>query len=294
MDFDKAREEYEMIPIPEELSMRIDKAIKDAQNNRKQIDIKKERKIMKKVTKTVAAAAAVVLLGTTIGVNTSEAFAEDIYNAPIIGSFAELVTFRSYSIANEDVLINVEIPALQDIEAANEGLPTEVNKEILAKCEAYIEGAQELAKGYHEAFIATGGTEEEWIEHNITAEVNYEVLSQNDDYLSFLVYGWLSYPSFYEERSYYTWDMTEKKIVTLEDILGEDYINIANESIKEQMAAYGTGEDNPFFPEEMGGFTTIDEETPFSVNEKGNPVICFAKYEIAPGSMGEVQFEIEK
>ena len=100
MDFDKAREEYEMIPIPEELSMRIDKAIKDAQNNRKQIDIKKERKIMKKVTKTVAAAAAVVLLGTTIGVNTSEAFAEDIYNAPIIGSFAELVTFRSYSIAN--------------------------------------------------------------------------------------------------------------------------------------------------------------------------------------------------
>ena len=45
MDFDKAREEYEMIPIPEELSMRVDKAIKDAQNNRKQRDIKKERKM---------------------------------------------------------------------------------------------------------------------------------------------------------------------------------------------------------------------------------------------------------
>ena len=76
--------------------------------------------------------------------------------------------------------------------------------------------------------------------------------------------------------------------------MGEDYINIANESIKTQIAAYGSGTDNPFFSPDMGGFTTIDEETPFYVNEKGNPVICFAKYEIAPGSMGEVQFEIEK
>ena len=272
MDFDKAREIYEQIPIPEELSMRVNKAIQEAQNN-KQINIKRERKTMKKVTKTVAAAAAVVLLGTTIGVNASQALAEDLYNAPIIGSFAKIVTFRSYSIANEDVLINVEIPALQDIEADNEGLPAEVNKEILAKCEAYIEGAQELAKEYHEAFIATGGTEEEGLEHDITAAVDYEVLSQNDDYLSFLVYGWLSYPSFYEERSYYTWDMNAKKIITLEDVLGEDYINIANESIKEQMAAYGTGEDNPFFSEDMGGFTTIDENTKFYINEKGNTVI---------------------
>ena len=293
MDFDKAREVYENIPIPEELSMRVDKAIREAQNN-KIISRKKERKIMRKVTKIAAAAAAVVLLGTTIGVNASQAFAEDLYDAPIIGAFAKIVTFRSYSIANEDVLINVEIPALQDIEADNEGLPAEVNKEILAKCEAYIAGAQELAKGYHEAFIATGGTEEEWIEHDITAAVDYEVLSQNDDYLSFLVYGWLSYPSFYEERSYYTWDLNAKKIITLEDVLGEDYINIANESIKAQIAAYGSGEDNPFFSEEMGGFTTIDENTKFYMNEKGNPVICFAKYEIAPGYLGEVQFEIEK
>ena len=77
MDFDKAREVYENIPIPEELSMRVDKAIREAQNN-KIISRKKERKIMRKVTKIAAAAAAVVLLGTTIGVNASQAFAEDL------------------------------------------------------------------------------------------------------------------------------------------------------------------------------------------------------------------------
>ena len=46
-----------------------------------------------------------------------------------------------------------------------------------------------------------------------------------------------------------------------------------------------------FAPEE-GGFETIEAEPDFYVNEKGNPVIVFEKYAIAPGAMGEVEFEI--
>lgn len=41
------------------------------------------------------------------------------------------------------------------------------------------------------------------------------------------------------------------------------------------------------------GFTTVDENTKFYLNEKGKPVICFAKYEIAPGFMGDQEFVIE-
>ena len=41
-------------------------------------------------------------------------------------------------------------------------------------------------------------------------------------------------------------------------------------------------------------FKTITDETPFYINESGNPVIVFAKYEIAPGYMGYQEFEITK
>ena len=30
------------------------------------------------------------------------------------------------------------------------------------------------------------------------------------------------------------------------------------------------------------------------MNEAGNPVVVFDKYEIAPGSSGEIEFEIER
>lgn len=44
----------------------------------------------------------------------------------------------------------------------------------------------------------------------------------------------------------------------------------------------------------IGLFTGISENTKFYMNEAGNPVIVFDKYEIAPGSAGAVEFEIER
>ena len=41
-----------------------------------------------------------------------------------------------------------------------------------------------------------------------------------------------------------------------------------------------------------GRFEGIDENTPFYINETGNPVVVFEAYEIAPGSEGTQEFEI--
>ena len=49
-----------------------------------------------------------------------------------------------------------------------------------------------------------------------------------------------------------------------------------------------------YFDEDMNGFTTITDETNFYINENGNPVVVFDKYEIAPGAYGEQEFEIVK
>ena len=85
--------------------------------------------------------------------------------------------------------------------------------------------------------------------------------------------------------------MKNNEFLTLEDFLGQDYVEKANESIRAQIdERMQNGE--TFFTSEEGGFETIEADQSFYVNENGNPVIVFEKYAIAPGAMGEVEFEI--
>ena len=44
----------------------------------------------------------------------------------------------------------------------------------------------------------------------------------------------------------------------------------------------------------MPGFTTIGSDQEFYINEAGNPVVVFEKYEIAPGYMGALEYEIPR
>ena len=80
-------------------------------------------------------------------------------------------------------------------------------------------------------------------------------------------------------------------MVSLADFLGTDYIAAANESIRQQLSQRREAGEI-FWTEEEGGFSGITEDAKFYVNETGNPVIVFEKYEIAPGSSGEIEFEI--
>lgn len=82
-------------------------------------------------------------------------------------------------------------------------------------------------------------------------------------------------------------------MISLKDVLGENYENIANSAIQAQIEQR-TNEGKVFFAPEEGGFTGISDDTRFYMNEAGNPVVVFEKYEIAPGSAGEVIFEIKR
>lgn len=141
--------------------------------------------------------------------------------------------------------------------------------------------------------METGGTPEEWAEHNIQIVVGYEIKQQNNDYLSFIIRGTENWTNAYSETKYYNLDLKTGKFVTLQDMLGSHYIELANECIREQIAEREKAGE-VFFTAEEGGFWGISEDTKFYINENNRPVIVFEKYEIAPGSSGEIEFEIAK
>lgn len=295
---EQAKQQYESIEIPQELNG----IIRAESQSRKE----KERITMRKYYLAAIPAAAIIIF--TIGLNTSYSFASAMRDVPVLGTVAKVLTIRSYQDKDEDKEIDVTVPKVEvtipqeegtekstENQEAVEQMVIDVNAEIDKAVEEYVKGAQERIEEYKQAFIETGGTEEEFAEKNIKVNVDYEVKCQNENYLSFVLTGNESWSGAYAVYYYYNLDMKNGQHLTLKDLLGENYVDTANQQIFAEMKK--RTEENPdytYFDEEMGGFTTVTENTNFYINQEGNPVVVFDKYEVAPGFMGRQEFEIVK
>ena len=275
--------------IPEELDQKMKQAIEKAQ--------KKEKNHLEKVltvcgTAVAAAFAVVVLLA-----NASPATAKAMESVPVLGSLAGLVTFRTFEEENHGVEAHLEIPQIEGLEneKAQENLNAAVN-----------EYAEELMAMYYEAEADMQRLNEEapeLMEESLTAHISLEshfaVLTDNDKIFSMAMNTDLVMAGTQQSSRHFTVDKVSGAVLTLEKLfrVNSDYITVLSEEVirqmKAQMAAdeavtYFIGED------ELDGFEQIDPDQDFYLNEAGNMVLCFDEYEVAPGYMGAVEFEIPR
>lgn len=296
MSLKRMKKEYDSIPIPKELSVRVAGEIaKSRQKNHASANmvVKSLRKqnMFVRSLRTLGAAAAAAAIVFTLALNTFPAFALEAAQLPVIGSIARVMTFRSYQMERNEIGVSVEVPSIEMIEKDTGVQADAINQEILNCCNQYVEEALTRAEEYRDAFLATGGTPEEWAAHNIKITVNYEILQQDEDYLSFVIRGFQNWSSAGNETRYYNLDLHTGAEVTLKDLLGDDYESLVNDSIRQQIAEREKG-GAVFFPEDAGGFQGITEDTKFYISDDHNPVIVFDKYEIANGAAGEIRFEV--
>ena len=292
---------YEQIEIPAELNERMRLALgemsKVTEDKEEKPEVTQTRRDEKRVShmkrrwnwkKTTGLVAACAVFCFTAGLNISPTFATDMQANPVLGGISRVLTFRSYEISDGDKTISTEIP---QVDGAEEGYSKDVNEQIQKIVADYEAKAAEDIEAYKEAFLATGGTEKEFADKDIQVYVDYDVKSETKDQVSFVLKAYNNMVSADYIYECFNVDLKDNSEITLEELLGPDYIDIANESIKKQIAADDSG---LYFDEEMGGFTTITPETKFYINEAGNPVIVFQKYEIAAGAAGMPEFEIVK
>ena len=277
---------YDATEIPNGLSEVVQKAIQQTNKKGKVIQ-------MKRYGKRIAATAACLVIGFIAALNISEPFAAAVAKVPVVGELVQVVTWRSYVYQDDDKTVQVEVPQIEGQE--NNSAVTDVNAQIQKIVADYEKLAEQNIAEYKEAFLATGGTEEEFTEKGIQVDVQYNVKYQSDTRLSLELIANENWCNAYNVQYFYNIDLKNEKTLTLEDILGEDYISIANESIREQMQKRMEDDENLVYwdgSDGIEGFTTVDENTKFYLNEKGNPVVVFAPYEIAPGAFGAQEFEI--
>lgn len=277
-----AKKDYEDIPIPQELSERIMMEVKKADKRRK-------KQMIKRISRYGMTAAASLTILFTVGLNTSVAFANAAENIPVIGAVAKVLTFRSYQTQTDDLNMTVDIPSIDMISEEFSDVEDSVNSEIYELCRQYANEAEKRVEEYRTAFLDTGGTLEEWEAHNIEIKVWYEVKTQTDKYLSLVINGAENWNNAGGKSKYYNFDLEKGGLLTLRDVMGNDYGQMIEEQIRSQMKERETTQGIKYFEGEL---PELSDDTKFYMNESGNPVIVFEPYEIAPGADGQQEFEI--
>ena len=274
----EARTAYQQTPIPEELEFAVASAIR-AGNRRRN----RRRAVRRSLTAALASCACFVLL-----VNASPTFARAVSDVPVLGSLVRVFTVAEYTVEDREHLIDVRLPALE-LEGATD-LEQRINTEIQTRIDQVLQDAEDRARETKAAFVATGGDPDEFMP--IMISVDYEIKCQSDQYLSFIITKTETLASAYTEYYTYNIDLQAGKELTLKDVLGPDYIEIANQAVREGIAQRSQNPDNIYFEPGEGGFESISEDQTFYLNQAGNAVVVFEKYEIAPGYMGIQEFEI--
>lgn len=279
-EFKRAKEEYDNVPIPEELSERVRAGIREGEERYR-------ARRRQSVRRWVATAACFSLL--LAGLNLSPTLAKAAAEVPVLGGLFRVLTFVNYDKTEDGIHYDVSVPKVE----AEGSLAERVNAAIQEKVDTHLARAQQDWDDYREAFFATGGTEEEWGGREMDVIAGYEIKSQSDTRVSFVVTlgeGWVSSM---EERYYYNLDLSGDRDLTLRDYLGDTWVETCNAAIERQIAESVDEEGfTLFFAPEEGGFTTVDETTGFYVREDGTVVVCFPRYSIAAGAAGIPEFPI--
>ena len=304
------KEEYENMTIPETGRERLQAGIDRARMEKKRAEHARRRSAW-----TAVAAAAVVMIALP---NTNIQIAHAMGNIPLLGGFFRLVTVRQYNYNDENHDAEVELAQITYGEDAGEGSPV---GEAAAAPEGTAAGSVEGASAGQETAVANlsedgveavnqnmEATVEELIrqfEDTLSEEgyhglhVTQEVVTDNALYYTVKLSVLETEASGYEHNQFYTIAKQTGNVVTLEDLFaeGSDYISAISENIKTQMKEQMAADegviyflDNDDMPE--FNFQGITEQTNFYFNERGELVIAFDEYEVAPGSMGAPEFVI--
>lgn len=257
------REEYKNVPIPKELDEMIAKALP-------QKKMKKQLYIWP-----AGAAAAALLLTATVNFSPDAALA--MSKVPFMKGIVEVITFNEFKEEKNNTSINVKTPAISGLE--NKMLEGNLN-------EKYLEESKKL----YEEFNAANKN------GHLAIDSDFETVTDNPVLLSVRRRIETIQASGFVQNRYVTIDKENEALITLKSLFeNEQYINVISENIKEQMEQQMKSDPDKIYfitADEIEPFTQINPDQEFYINNDNKLVISFDEYEVAPGYMGAVEFEI--
>ena len=285
---EEMRQNYENIKIPAELRQRVEAGIRQAKEETK---MKKRSKVIV-YTGRVAGGVAAAMVMITVMANSGAAIAHAMAKIPVIGAIAEVVTFREYESTdnNNNMEADIKIP---EVSVKNED--GTVNEETTQKINKSIQEYTDEIIAQYEADVKAAGEGE----GHMNVELDYSVITDSDRLFSIRFDQLLVMASGTQMVKIYHIDKQTGEMIGLDGLFkdGADYITVLSENIKEQMKERMAADESLVYwvdNEDMSewNFESIKEDNTFYVNENGKLTVVFDEYEVAPGYMGSVEFEI--
>ena len=274
------KKEYMETPMPEELDFMIRKSLKEGRNTMK-------KKTRGKNIGVIAAAAAAAIVVFTAGINVSPAFASTMSKIPVIGNVVKVLTFKEYVYNDGNHNADIKVPSIEGLE--NKDLQNSLNEKYLAE-----------NKKLYEEFEADMEEMKKNGDGHLGVDSGYEVKTDTDKILSVGRYVVNMVGSSSTTMKYDTIDKENEILITMPSLFkDESYVDVISENIKEQMLQQKKEDENKTYWVEgienegiTERFEKISAEQNFYITLEGKLVISFDKYEVAPGYMGIVEFEI--
>lgn len=286
-------EEYRQIEVPKEMKGKVEEAMKRAETEK--------RRTRKRGTWKWAGAVAAVLAVVLVLPNTSQTAAAAMQQIPVLGALFKVVTVREYKVEEERQNADVTVPEVvvpeqtaPEAEGQEQQIAPEVAEQAQQTAEEINIDIQQVTDQMVEEFKASmedeGGYQDLYIDSR--------TLVDDDHWFTLELILYQGAGSGAESRRHYTIDKTTGRRAQLSDFYGEDYVSIISKEVREQMIAQMEADENVMYwvdDEEVPdwNFQLIKENQDFYVNADGKVVVCFDEYEVAPGSMGCVEFVLE-
>ncbi|OWZ85031.1 RsiV family protein [Natranaerobius trueperi] len=266
------QKEYQNIEIPDELELETKKNIKEAKKQ-------SGYKVQKKLLVGTAVASLLVFSAVNINSNVAKAFSD----VPVIGNIVQVITFEDYQYDDDKYQADIETPGVEGFE--DETLQDTLN-------EKYIEESNKL----YQEFLAQIDKLEEVEDGHLAVDAGYEVLNEDDQLLTIKRYTTNTIGSSSTQIKYDTIDKENEVLITLPSLFeNDDYVKVISDYIKKDMSQQMKEDDNIIYwvdENEPETFTQIEPDQSFYISENNKLVISFNDYEVAPGYMGVVEFEI--
>lgn len=222
-------------------------------------------------------AACLVLTALFVMPNVSPAYAQVLEKLPVIGPVVNVITLRNYIHDGDGREMELSMPEIQ----AEDSAAQEINAEITALIE-------DIRRNFMEELEAMG---------YFGVNASYDTVTDSSDWFTIRLSVSETEASGYNYFRYYHIDKRTGLNICLEDLFPDErYKTALADDIIGQMRKRMAEDENAVFwiDGAMGedDFTLVESQQNFYISDSGHLVIVFDEYQVGPGSMGSMEFEI--
>ena len=120
---------------------------------------------------------------------------------------------------------------------------------------------------------------------------SFEVKCLDEEYLSLFIEISESRTTSTVKRLFYNIDLVNKKTITLNEIIGENYKDKCVQTITSAIDSW-SDEEKQLLKKDYNVSEYISDDTPFFINNNHKPVISLDKFSITVGTAGYIEFQI--